>query len=137
MFSVGVYWEFPMESHALVGTGVPISLGTPVRHPSSKVRKYAHSSKSFRRCCIPVPPTRKVWRPNSASNRNVAPQFREQDESGTPVPLRAKIWHLSSSNKEKWHPSSTQSNNLAPQFREQDKTWHPSSTNSKSLGTQF
>ena len=120
MFSSGFYWEFPMESHALVGTGVPISLGTPVRHRSSKARMYAPSSKSFRRCCTPVPPTRKVRRPNSASNRNVAPQFREQDESGTsvplrahflapqfleqnksgtPVPLRAQIWHLSSANK--------------------------------------
>ena len=91
---------------AVVGTGVPISLGTPVRHPSSKARKYAPSFKSFRRCCTPVPPTRKVRRPFSASNRNVAPQFREQDESGTSVPLRAKNWHLSSSNKIK----------VAPQF---------------------
>ena len=63
------------KSHALEGTGVPISLGTPVRHPSSKARKYAPSSKSSLRCCTPVPPTTKARRPNSANSRNVASQM--------------------------------------------------------------
>ena len=117
MFSVGFCWEFQMESHAIVGTGMPISLATPIRHSHSKPRNYTPSS--FRKCCVQfrhkkaaapqfrkqqkcstsVPRRRWRWQPSITESNNLAPQSLEQNKSGSPVPLRAKMCHLSSANK--------------------------------------
>ena len=116
MFSVGFCWEFQMESHALVGTGMPISLATPIRHSNSKARNYTPSSKSFRKCCVQfrhkkaaapqfrkqqkcstsVPRRRWRWQPSITESNNLAPQSLEQNKSGSPVPPTAKVWQLSS-----------------------------------------
>ena len=86
----------------------------------------SHNSKLFRTCCASVLHTRKTLRRNSASNKNVAPQFHEQNESGSPALLRQKYGTSVSRTKLKKHPSSTKT-----------KTWHFSSANKLKIGTHL